>query len=102
MGYDALLNKEATFWRKKVGTGQAIEDWEYKGTIRCMIVSLTPQEKTTNEFMNLNIDYKIYIQSNNNIENGDKLVYNGQSFLIKKVDDIAMMGKVFECWATKI
>ncbi|MBU0650242.1 head-tail adaptor protein [Patescibacteria group bacterium] len=102
MSYESFLNKTAIAYRKTTDTGKAIEDWVEVATINCMVVSVSPSEVLTDDLRRLRVDYKVFIPPNSGVISGDKLTVSGHSLIIKRVDDIALMNKVIECWATKI
>jgi len=102
MSYESFLNQTATVYRKSVGTGKPVEDWVLLKTVKCMVVSVSPTDNLMDDLRNMKVDYKVFIPPNTNIENGDKLVVNGYSLILKRIDDVALMGRVILCWTSKI
>lgn len=102
MSYYSMLKNTAKVYRKTTNTGQAIENWQEISEIKCLIVSISFNDAILNELTQLRIDHKMYIPPKTDVKTGDKIVSDGTNFILKKIDNICQMGRVIECWMTKL
>ncbi len=100
MSYNSFLTETGIVYRKTTGTGQVIESWTEVEQIKCMVVNISPNEVSTEELRGMKIDYKVFVPKT--IKTGDKIVVSGHNLIVKKIEDVALKGKVIICWVTKI
>lgn len=74
--------------KRKAHTGAPVEEWEtINDTLKCCIFPTSPGDVIAfqDTYLRTSVSHKMYCLSNEDIKGGDKVINNGNEYLVKRV-----------------
>lgn len=98
MAVNRFFTKIAVQKRKASSTGNAVEAWiDVNADLKCAIAPINPNDTLAfpSDYFRTNITHKMFCWSGEDIRIDDKLVYENDEYLVKKINDWDSFYEIF-------